>query len=323
MHSSQPGGIFVRNRSNSPADSRNPRGQDYNSWKSLQREQEFQAGYSAAMDIDYPPSAATAGNPGYPLQAQYSAATTASYPATSYPAQASAPAPAATPQFTTQPAAGYVYSSNPQVQYTAHPQTSAERYPVMPPSLSQYAQEPFVAGADFRTAAGGAYPHPPAGQNRMTPAIPQGSAAPPRTFTSPAQGTPAYGPDDPYGGFQPPAPKPSHPGFPTDGLYGRGGYPTAATTPPRTTSDDLGSSAGPTQRPGYASPSEQYDDQPAQAHQGATTPTGAVPVQVANGARPVRRGDRDSEPREQERDHRDHRTRRSEPEDRHSTRHRR
>ena len=318
-HSSQPRGISVRRNSNSPAGTRDqPRGQDYNSWKNLQREQEFQANYSTAMDIDYAAPAAVAANQVYAAgQPQYPGAAAANYAAPSYPAQVLA----GTTQYATQPA-GYGYTTSPPpVQYTAHAQTSAERYPVPQAPVAQYGQEagPFVHGSNFQVA--GAYPTP--GQERMTQPIPQVSAAPSRTY-APTAGTPVYGTEtNPYPGYPPPGAKPATQAYPTDGLYGRGAYHATATNPPKASSDELGSPAGPPQRQGFGAPQEpQYDDPQNQGLQAATTPTTAAPAQMATGAPAPRRDrDRDSEPRERERDHRDHRARRSEPEREH--RHRR
>lgn len=326
MHSSQPNGIFVRRSSNSPAGAREQRGQsDYSAWK---KEQEYQAQYGSAMDIDYAPPASAAGNPVYAGQ-PYPGAPPASYPPAAYPAPAHAAAAAAAAQYQAQPAYGYA-PNPPPTQYSPQPQTVGDRYAAIPPppipvSYSQDAG-PFVHGSNFQVASG----YPPAGQPRMPAAMPHASAPPSRTYPAPTASTPVYGTEtDPYG-YPPPAGNPAAQ-FPTDALYGRGAYKKAATNPPEASSDDLGSPAGATQRQGYGAPPDaQYDDMQNPALQPVTTPTGAAPAQMANGgAQPVRRDrDRDSEPRERERererDHRDLRNRRSEPErdDRHADRNR-
>jgi hypothetical protein len=327
MHSSQPNGIFVTRNSNSPLGSRDQaRGQDYSAWKNNQREKGYDASYGSGMemDIDYahpPPPAAT---PVYPGQ-QYAGAPPANYPPATYapqvhPAAAQYPVPQ-----------GYGYPANPPppTQYSPQPQTSGDRYSAIspPPLAGSYAQDAgaFVHGSNYQTAGGYAAPGP----NRIPPAMPHVSAAPSRTYSAPTAGAPVYGTEtDPYG-YPAPAGNPAPQGFPTDGLYGRGAYTTAATSDPEASSDVLGSPAGTTQRPGYGAPSDApYDDLQNPALQSATTPTTTAPAQMPSVAAPParRERERDSEPRERERerDHRDPRARRSEPErdDRHADRNR-
>ncbi len=332
-HSSQPSGIFVRRDSNSPA-GRDIRTQDYSSWKNHLREQEYhqQAAYAASggMDIDYPPASAGA-NQGYPGQ-QY-AQPTVSYTPTGYSTQAHQ---AAAPQYAAQPT--YTYAPVPaQNQYSPPPN---ERYNAMPPPASipvSHPQEPspFYAGSNFQTAAPG---YSTAGSSRMPQAIPHPSAAPSRSYPATAGPTPGYGTDpDPYGSYpqqQQQAGIPGAQSFPTDGLYGRGAYKTAATNPTEASSDNLGSPAGAPQRQGYPAPSDQhqqqYEDPQNPGMPMVTTPTSAPPVQMTSGGVPAPRRDRDrdSEPRERERErereHRsDHRSRREpERDDRDRNRHR-
>ncbi|KAL2136824.1 hypothetical protein VTI74DRAFT_1038 [Chaetomium olivicolor] len=286
--------------------SREPRvGQsDYSAWK---KEQEYQAQYGSAMDVDYAPPPSAAGNPVYAGQ-PYPGAPPASYPPAAYPPPVHAAA--ATAQYQ-QPAYGYP-PNPPPTQYSPQPQTSGDRYAGIPPPPmpASYAQDAgaFVHGSNYQAAPG----YPPAGQPRMPPAMPHTSAAPSRTYPAPTASTPVYGTEtDPYG-YPPPAGNPAAQ-FPTDALYGRG------------------SPAGTTQRQGYGAPPDpQYDDMQNPGLQTVTTPTGTTPAQMASsGAPPARRDrDRDSEPRERERererDHREHRARRSEPErdDRHADRNR-
>lgn len=325
MHSSQPNGTFVRRNSNSPVGSRDqPRGQDYNSWKTRQREQEFQASYGSAMDVDYAPPAAAAANPVYAPQQPYGGAPQAGYPPATYPAQVHA----ATAQYGAQ--TGYGYAQNPPpAQYSPQPQTGADRYSAIPPPPmpASYAQDtaPFVHGSNYQATGG----YATAGPNRMQPAMPITSAAPSRPYNAPTAGTPGYGAETDQYGYAVPTGNPATQGYPTDALYGRGAYHTAATNPPEASSDNLGSPAGATQRQGYqAPPDPQYDDLTNPGLQSATTPTTAAPAQMASGGAPPprRERERDSEPRERERerDHRDHRARRSEPErdDRHADRNR-
>lgn len=321
MHSSQPNGMFVRRNSNSPTGSREqPRQQDYQAWKSLQREREYEAAqYGSAMDIDYAPGppAGAAAAPVYAGQ-QYPGAPPAGYPPAAYPPPVH---PASSP-YQGQP--GYGYAPNPPpAQYSPQPQTSGDRYSGIapPPIAASYGQDPgaFVHGSNYQTSGG----YATAGPNRMPPNMPHGTAAPSRTYNAPTAGTPVYGTEtEPYG-YPPPGVNPTPQSYPNDALYGRGAYTTASTNPPEASSDHLGSPAGATQRPGYAAPP---DDAQKVGIPPVSSPTAAGPTQLpAGGAPPVRR-DRDSEPRERERerDHRDHRARRSEAErdDRHADRNR-
>ncbi|KAH6855285.1 hypothetical protein B0I37DRAFT_411289 [Chaetomium sp. MPI-CAGE-AT-0009] len=302
-----------------------PRGQDYNAWKNLQRERELaEAQYQPAMpmDVDYaPPPPGPAATQVY-ANHQYPGAPPANYPPATYPPQAHG-APA---QYQAQP--GYGYAQNPPpTQYSPGPQTSGDRYPGIPPPPipGSYDQNPgvFVHGSNYQAAAGG---YAPAEPNRMPPAMINASAPPSRTYSAPS-GTPVYGTEPGPYPYPPPAVNPVAPSYPADTLYGRGAYATATTNPPEAASSDvLGSPAGTAQRPGYPSPADsQYDAHQNPALQSATTPTTAAPAQMASGSAPppARPRDRDSEPRDRERaDHRDHRPRRSEPERDNRHRHR-
>ncbi|KAK4239091.1 hypothetical protein C8A03DRAFT_14495 [Achaetomium macrosporum] len=303
MHSSQPNGMFVKRNSNSPVGSRDqPRGQsDYSAWKNLQREQqEYEATYGSAMDIDYAPPPGAAGNSVYASQ-PYAGAPPASYPPAAYPPPVHAAAPS---QYPAQPAYGYP-PNPPPTQYSPQPQNPGDRYSAIPPPPvpGSYQDTAFVHGSNYQTSAPG---YATSGPARMPPAMPHTSAAPSRTFSAPPVSTPVYGTEpDPYG--YPPAGNPAAQAFPTDALYGR----------------------GTTQRQGYpAAPEPQYDDIRNPGLQSATTPTSVAPAQTASSVAPParRERDRDSEPRERERerDHRDHKTRRSEQErdDRHADRNR-
>ncbi|KAJ4298448.1 hypothetical protein N0V88_003478 [Collariella sp. IMI 366227] len=105
-------------RSSAGGGAREQRGQsDYSAWK---KEQEYQAQYGSAMDIDYAPPASAAGNPVYAGQ-PYPGAPPASYPPTAYPAPAHAAAAAAA-QYQAQPAYGYA-PNPPPTQYSPQPQT--------------------------------------------------------------------------------------------------------------------------------------------------------------------------------------------------------
>ncbi|KAK4102770.1 hypothetical protein N658DRAFT_422523 [Parathielavia hyrcaniae] len=301
------------------------RGQDYNAWKNNQREKGYtNPSYDSSMDmdIDYAHPPPTAATPVYPGQ-QYPGAPAANYPPAAYPQQVHA----AAAQYPGQP--GYGYAANPPpTQYSPQPQTSGDRYSAIPPPpiAASYPQDAaFVHGSNYQTAGGYAAPGP----NRMPSVMPHASAAPSRTYPAPAAGTPVYGTEtDPYS-YPPPAGNPAPQGFPTDGLYGRGAYTTAAARTPEASSDVLGSPAGAAQRPGYAAPPDpQYVDLKKSGMQAATTPTTTAPAQMAGvTAPPARPRERDSEPREREReqrDHRDPRARRPEPErdDRHADRNR-
>jgi hypothetical protein len=301
MHSSQTNGNFVRSNSNSPLGSREqPRGQDYNAWKNLQRERELaEAQYAPAMpmDVDYAPPPGPAAAPAY-ANHQYAGAPPANYPPATYPPQGHG----ATAQYQAQP--GYGYAQNPPpTQYSPQPQTSGDRYPGIPPPPipGSYDQNPgvFVHGSNYQATGGYAPPAP----NRMPPPM---SAAPSRTYSAPA-GTPVYGTETEPGSYPypPPAVNPVAQGYPADTLYGRG------------------SPAGTAQRPPYPGPTDpQFDAHQNPALQSATTPTTAAPAQMASGTAPPpprRDRDRDSEPRDRERDHR---ARRSEPEREDRNRHR-
>jgi hypothetical protein len=322
MHSSQPNGMSVRRNSNSPLGSREPRGQDsYAAWKTqLREQQEFQPNYASAMEVEYATPAGAAANPGYAGQ-QFPGGPAANYTPATYPPQGQ---PVLAAQYQHQP--GYGYAPNPPpAQYSPQPQTGADRYSAIPPPPmpASYGQDPsaFIHGGNYQAAGG----YSAAGPNRMPPAMPHVSAAPPRTYNAPTAGTPVFGSEaDPYAAYPPPG-TPTPQGYPTDALYGRGAYTTATTKPPEASSDVLGSPAGaPQQRPGYVAPPDpQYDD-PQNPGLKATTPTTTAPPQMPPAGAPAARRDRDSEPRERERDHRDHRTRRSEPErdDRHADRNR-
>ncbi|KAK3905522.1 hypothetical protein C8A05DRAFT_41528 [Staphylotrichum tortipilum] len=325
-HSSQPNDIFVRRDSNSPA-GREIGGQDYSSWKNRLREQEYQqAAYGSGMDIDYPPAASAGASAGYPGQ-QYGQAPPVSYTPTAYPPQAAAPQYAAQPQYT--------YAAVPaQTQYS--PQPPNERYNAIPPPapipVSHPADpSPFFAGSNFQTVAPG---YSTAGSNRMPQAMPHPSAAPSRTYPATAGPSAGYGTEpDPYYQQQQ-AGNSGAQSFPIDGVFGRGAYMTTATNPAEASSDDLGSPAGPAQRQGYPTPSDQhqqqYEDLQTPGMPMVTTPTSMPPTQVTSGGVPAPRRDRDrdSEPRERERErereHRsDHRSRREpERDDRDRNRHR-
>lgn len=303
MHSSQLNGMSVR-RSNSPVarESRGPPN-DYNAWK-LQREKEYETSYhpSSAMDIDYPPASGGAGNPPYGSQPYLGGQP--AYPPASYPPPVHAP-PA---QYPAQPP--YGYPPQPAQYSSPSPQTAGDRYSAMPPPPGPpaYGQDPFIHGSNYQTAAG----YATAGPARMPPPMPHTTAAPSRTFSAPATGTPVYGTEpDPY--YPPPAGNPAAQNFPIDALHGRGAYATTKNPPPAS-SDDLGSPAGTTPRQGYPAVPEQYDDAQNPVLHSAASPANATPASAVGAPPPRRDRDRDSEPRERERDHRDHRARRTEPE---------
>ncbi|KAG7291534.1 hypothetical protein NEMBOFW57_001553 [Staphylotrichum longicolle] len=192
--------------------------EDYNSWKTRQREQEFQASYGSAMDVDYAPPAAAAANPVYAPQQPYGGAPQAGYPPATYPAQVHA----ATAQYGAQ--TGYGYAQNPPpAQYSPQPQTGADRYSAIPPPPmpASYAQDtaPFVHGSNYQATGG----YATAGPNRMPPTMPITSAAPSRPYNAPTAGTPGYGAETDQYGYPVPTGNPATQGYPTDALYGRDG----------------------------------------------------------------------------------------------------
>ncbi|AEO54986.1 hypothetical protein MYCTH_2298271 [Thermothelomyces thermophilus ATCC 42464] len=276
--------------------SREPRGQDYSSWKNSQREAQYDAQYGgSSMDIDYAPPPGTAATPVYTGQ-QYAGPPPANYPPATYPPPVHPP-PA---QYQTQP--GYAYPPNPPppAQYSPPPQTSGDRHPGIhaPPISGSYSQDPgaYVYGSNYQAVGG--YPAP--GPNRMQPPVPHGSAPPPRTYNAPPTGSPGYGTEPDYA-YPPPVGTPANQSYPIDPAYGRGAYTTATTKPPEASSDVLGSPAGPTQRPAYASPPEPpYDAHQTPALQPSTTPTTTAPAPLPTGSAPPPRRDplRDSEPRD-------------------------
>jgi hypothetical protein len=309
-HSSQTDGVFVRRSSNSPLGSRDqPRGQDYNSWKITMREQQqYQAeNYGSAMDIDYAPApAAAAPTQVYPGQ-QYQAAPAANYPPATY----------APPAAHYQAQAGYGYAPNPPpAQYSPQPQ-SGDRYAAIPPQpiSASYGQDPgpFVTGANYQT---GQFPPPAA--NRMPPAMPHVSAAPPRSYNAPT--TAAYGAEPDYGYSTQPG-IPVSQSYTVDPVYGRGAYTATLAQPTEASSNELGSPAGAPQQAAFASPPvPQYDDAQKAGLQPTASPTAAAPAQLPTPSAPPARREREPDPRDRERDYRDHKSRRSEPEDRHPDR---
>lgn len=308
MHSSHPNSVFVRS-SNPPLGSReHPRGHsDYSTWRNRQREQEYEAASystSSAMDAEYHPAPAPPANPVYGGQ-PYPAAPPASYPPATYPP----PAHASSTQYPAQAPYGYPSNPPPPTQYSPQPQASGDRYSAMappPPMPGTYRQDAFVHGSNYQTSA----PYATANPARMPPAVPLASAAPSRTYNAPVApaGTPIYGTEtDPYG--YPPAGNPAA-GFPTDALYGRGAYTTTTANQPKASSDDLGSPAGATARPGFAAPPDpKYDDLQSPPLQPATTSANPAPAQMTSSGAPAPRHDRDRErePEPNERDYRDHR----------------
>ena len=324
MHSSQPNGMFVRS-SNSPTGSREQRGQsDYSTWKNRQqREQDFQDTYGApggsAMDIDYPPATNAARTPGYNIP--YSGAPAPGYPAPAYAAQAVGVGA----QYPPQP---YPYAAQPPpTQYSPGPPAAGlpvDRYPGMPgaaPIPAPFGQDAFVHGGHFQSA-GQAIPggYVTSGPARTTP-LSVSSAAASRSIY-PTAGA-VYPTDaDPYG-YGAAAGSTATAAFPNDPLYGRGAY-NITTTTTQASSDDLGSPAGTSARPGgYPGVSEaQYDEHQAAVLQAIPTSASSTPAQMAGSGPSAPRRDRDSEPRdrEREREHRDHRARRPETDrdDRHA-----
>ncbi|KAL2183496.1 hypothetical protein L209DRAFT_746049 [Thermothelomyces heterothallicus CBS 203.75] len=147
--------------------SREPRGQDYSSWKNSQREAQYDAQYGgSSMDIDYAPPPGPAATPVYTGQ-QYAGPPPANYPPATYPPPVHPP-PA---QYQTQP--GYAYPPNPPppAQYSPPPQTSGDRHPGIhaPPISGSYSQDPgaYVYGSNYQAVGG--YPAP--GPNRMQPPV--------------------------------------------------------------------------------------------------------------------------------------------------------